>query len=365
MPETADIPDATTAAQQQLADMLADAIAQAMAGIEKKNMTKPPSEYNGDRAKFEDWRDAVVIHADEIRSDRRKIQMTLSHMTGGSAKTWAHNWRQNNQDEVAADVILWKSFLRQLDDQFRSPHLQSEALETLLRLRLRKDETAVTFFGTYDKYAKEAGMTDTAHDVFHVNHLESVLPQELKEAMARQAQTKLDATLGVIEIMDLSAAEKRAAIKKAEDVHWTYETLKKACIGADKTSRLWVYQTKRTGWWKNSPSKTTNPYKDDVPMDVDGVRTVKVSKEEAMKRGLCFKCQKPGHRFFECPDKGKKKADANKSKSAIRATGTSKPIDDMDLDELKAFVKTREDYIAKITAEHDKMPGMSFGSPRE
>ena len=32
-------------------------------------------------------------------------------------------------------------------------------------------------------------------------------------------------------------------------------------------------------------------------MDVDA------TKEEARAKGLCFKCKKPGHRFFECPEK--------------------------------------------------------------
>ena len=32
-------------------------------------------------------------------------------------------------------------------------------------------------------------------------------------------------------------------------------------------------------------------------MDVDATR------EEAKAKGLCYKCKKPGHRFFECPEK--------------------------------------------------------------
>ena len=32
-------------------------------------------------------------------------------------------------------------------------------------------------------------------------------------------------------------------------------------------------------------------------MDVDTTR------EEAKAKGLCYKCKKPGHRFFKCPEK--------------------------------------------------------------
>ena len=32
-------------------------------------------------------------------------------------------------------------------------------------------------------------------------------------------------------------------------------------------------------------------------MEVDATR------EDARAKGLCFKCKKPGHRFFECPEK--------------------------------------------------------------
>ena len=32
-------------------------------------------------------------------------------------------------------------------------------------------------------------------------------------------------------------------------------------------------------------------------MDVDATR------EEAKAKGLCYKCKKPGHQFFECPEK--------------------------------------------------------------
>ena len=32
-------------------------------------------------------------------------------------------------------------------------------------------------------------------------------------------------------------------------------------------------------------------------MDVDATR------EDARAKGLCYKCKKPGHRFFECPEK--------------------------------------------------------------
>ena len=47
----------------------------------------------------------------------------------------------------------------------------------------------------------------------------------------------------------------------------------------------------------SAPANNTYVRCDPNTMDVDATR------EEARTKGLCYKCKKPGHQFFECPEK--------------------------------------------------------------
>ena len=47
----------------------------------------------------------------------------------------------------------------------------------------------------------------------------------------------------------------------------------------------------------SAPANNTFVRRDPNAMDVDATR------EEAKAKGLCYKCKKPGHQFFECPEK--------------------------------------------------------------
>ena len=57
------------------------------------------------------------------------------------------------------------------------------------------------------------------------------------------------------------------------------------------------FEPRRDAPKTSTPSNNSYVRKDPNAMDVDA------SREEARTKGLCYKCKKPGHRFFECPEK--------------------------------------------------------------
>jgi len=57
------------------------------------------------------------------------------------------------------------------------------------------------------------------------------------------------------------------------------------------------YQPRRDAPRAQAPPNNSYVRRDPNAMDVDATR------EEARGKNLCFKCKKPGHRFFECPEK--------------------------------------------------------------
>ena len=57
------------------------------------------------------------------------------------------------------------------------------------------------------------------------------------------------------------------------------------------------YEPRRDSPKAPAPPNNSFVRRDPNAMDVDATR------EDAKAKGLCYKCKKPGHRFFECPEK--------------------------------------------------------------
>ena len=62
------------------------------------------------------------------------------------------------------------------------------------------------------------------------------------------------------------------------------------------TAKPW-FEPRRDTPRASAPPNNSFVRRDSNTMDVDTTR------EEAKAKGLCYKCKKPGHQFFKCPEK--------------------------------------------------------------
>jgi hypothetical protein len=371
IPATTPIPDTHEEEEEeekstvdQLANALLQVLSQFSGDKDEKNHTKPPPEYDGDRKKYEAFRHAAIIHAAVMKKDSTKILMVLSRLTKGPAYHWAHIWREANLAEIVSGKIKWETFLKTIDDLFRDRQIPAHAQQTLQNLRMRRDETAAAFFNAYEGKAIEANMME-GYDTWHVNQLKNTLPEELTKMLDEQRRTKIDTMLTLVgfaiedegpktEKQLESEKKQMESIKKWD---WTYRTLKEACIDGDLTTRPWVYKKSTVAWWGNKNKEPTkkryyDPKVYGEPMDVDAITEViaKMTRQELMKEGRCYKCRQKGHRFFECKNPPHPDS-TSKGKATIRAVQPPKPFEQMDREELEKFARDQYEYANKIASD--------------
>jgi hypothetical protein len=175
--------DAMVATMQILPDRFADTMAQNMAQQQKKYITKEPHEFDGDHRKYEAWRTAIELHADETKGNGAKIKMALSYMTKGPAAVWANLYRQGKRTDINNDQITWDEFIQGLDHTYRPLHHEATSLEEMLALCMDHNEMAENFFNRYLKKAQDANRVRPDHNSLHVQHLGETLPRELRDAL--------------------------------------------------------------------------------------------------------------------------------------------------------------------------------------
>jgi DNA polymerase III alpha subunit (gram-positive type) len=106
------------------------------------------------------------------------------------------------------------------------------------------------------------------------------------------------------------------------------QTLKQASLGSKP--KFWM--TSQDSLWQNhATAQTKKKQRDSDAMDIDAIRTNKLSAAERtslMKEGKCFVCKKAGHMARACPDKLKGKDKRKESMSKVIRTSKIEEVEE-------------------------------------
>ncbi|KZV98513.1 hypothetical protein EXIGLDRAFT_701017 [Exidia glandulosa HHB12029] len=165
---------------------------------EERNYIAKPDAYNGDKAHYESFRQSVCLYVAAISSQRGKILATLSYLTQGDANVWARSYFTNHQDALAANTVVWTTFLEELDARFKDPRLAADARQKFLHFKMGNTD-ARTFFIEVDELRDVAGYAkSTQHDDHVVDTLERNMPADLVLAIHTAHESYKSTTLATI-----------------------------------------------------------------------------------------------------------------------------------------------------------------------
>jgi hypothetical protein len=164
--------------------------------------------------------------------------------------------------------------IAEIIEQFSPVDEAGDALTKMKTATFNKDETADEFIARFQVWVAESGITDNRAlgDYFM-----ECLPKNLRQNCLRSENppTTIEEWYAKARKLDNNWRRSRATEQRIQDVSHGKRRF-------------------------NFGGGNHNPRKDPNAMDIDRISTEE--RDNHMKKGLCFKCHKTGHRARECPE---------------------------------------------------------------
>ena len=243
-----------------------------------------PKPFTGKWEELEKFLRDVALHIavnDHIFTNNiKKIAFVLSYMTEGDAASWKEEFLEaKTQPGQAVDLGTYVAFIDEIEGVFKPYDAPGDALEEIKAMRMEGNlaEDHVAQFKILVNKAKlnttSAMLIDTFRETLKIPLQRQILnlekaPTTLKEWY--EAAIKLDNKYRRIQrIIGRSNPDKGKNDKGKKK--------------EDEPRRRWNFQKK-----------------DPNTMDIDALSIEQ--QEEHMRKGLCFKCHKPGHQSNDCKE---------------------------------------------------------------
>ncbi|EEB88968.1 hypothetical protein MPER_12995 [Moniliophthora perniciosa FA553] len=228
-----------------------------------------PRTFNGNRAETEDFLNEVALYlegnAHMYPSDSQKKTFTLSCISGGTAQAWKNNMIQELLDRKKTQKT-YDQFLTAFKLAFEPYDIPGDAQRRLRELKMTKG--LEDFINQFMLLAKKTKYNNTAL----IEFFQDGILWPLAESVLKQPGE------------DLSTIDKW--VDAARRHYKTYQTMKAV--------------EKRKGIFGKSTRQNNGKPKNEVSIN----RLTEDERKDYMKKGMCFRCSKTGHRSRECPSKG-------------------------------------------------------------
>jgi hypothetical protein len=248
---------------------------------------KDPKTFTGKReelGKFlQDTGLYIAVNDKIYDNDIKKITFVLSYIDEGDAAKWKEEFLESRAKASKGPVDLgtYDQFIADIKQAFQPFDGPGDALEQLKILRMGNN-SAEDHVAQFKLLVTRADLTESAM-------LIDAFRETLKIPLQRQ-------------IMSLETAPK--------DLKGWYESAIKLDNKYRRIQRIIGRSTEQKSIDKEKKTEEPKrrwtfqqPRKDPNAMDVDVLTTEQ--REEHMKKGLCFKCHKSGHRSRECTEPGR------------------------------------------------------------
>lgn len=238
-----------------------------------------PSVFDGDRKKMKQFIAEVKLYLTCNQgiydTDTKKICFALSYMKGGTAG----DWKMLKIEEYENTFPTWEQFLQSLENAFSAADEAGEA-RTQLKL-LKQTGDADEYISKFQILASKSGIKEDSALIEYF--MEGLTPKIVEKMHDREkVPTTIADWYKYAAAYDNNYRRGRAIANRLRGHH---------------------DQKKKTDTGRFIPRYTPAPAKDPNAMDVDRLSTDE--QKEYMKKGLCFKCGKPGHISKDCPTKAK------------------------------------------------------------
>jgi Ty3 transposon capsid-like protein/Zinc knuckle len=280
----------------------------------------PPKDFTGKREEFDRFIQDVTLHLEINKhiydTDTNRIGYALSFMKEGEADSWKGQFLTKVKTTSDYDFGTWEQFQTDLTKVFKPYDAPGEALEKITTLKMGTNSIE-DHIAKYRVLLSKAGIDVTQPTA--IDYFQKSLPVPLQKELMRLPTPPKDLKEWYEWAMRLDSNYRkllRAFGKKPE--------------GKAEPRKTWHFQKRE---------------KDPNTMDVDALTLEK--RNEMMRKGLCFNCEKQGHLSRDCPDK--KKASTSQKNSPLSYSPPKKPPPK----ELGA-------YIRAITAEYNDEERSTF-----
>ena len=126
-----------------------------------KSLLKEPSDFNGDKSEFKEWRRQLFAYIrdprNRVQSDNERIDIAISYMRGTKVKGWVQNYSDDHfNDTNETWDVSWKDFKDALNAAFLDKGRVQNAQERLEHLQQEK-KTAEEFFNEFEILLHDTG----------------------------------------------------------------------------------------------------------------------------------------------------------------------------------------------------------------
>ena len=241
-----------------------------------------PKPFSGKRGELDDFLQDVglylAINEKIYNTDTRKIAYALSFMSEGDAKSWKGQFLRNAQNTGGFNLGTWDQFQDDLKDAFKPYDAPGDALEELIALKMEKN-TIEDHIARFKILLSRSGVPENSPSAIDYFRKTLQIPLQRK-------------------LLELPTQPK--------DLKGWYEWASRLDNNFRKMQRILGRNPGKPddkGKMNSNSGRRWNfqQRKDPNAMDVDAMSIEK--RTEMMKRGLCFRCEKPGHLSKDCPDK--------------------------------------------------------------
>jgi hypothetical protein len=248
----------------------------------EKGINKP-TPFTGDRKKVETFiqecRMYLRINKDIYTDDEDKIAFLLSFMNEKEALRWKQTFlRYITNDEGDMIFPSFKDFVQELLSYFQPANTTQEAAHQMALLK-QGNKTAEEIITEFRLLTSLAGysITSTSDHLHLIEKLRNVLnPSLVKKVMLLDnPPTTIDGWV-------------QKAIAIDSNYRMTMDVLNRRLDGRGKAK-----ETKKTTYGDYFKARKYKEEKDPDAMDIDAMSMEK--RLALMKKGACFKCEKPGH----------------------------------------------------------------------